>query len=66
MMDRISRVTLLWIMGILLIACFAITWKLTNDHWKIELVKRGHAHWVVKNESGAVEWQWIQPKADAK
>ena len=62
MMDRISRVTLLWIMGILVAACFGITWKLTNDHWKVELVKRGYAKWVVKDDKGSVEWQWVAQK----
>lgn len=59
---KISRVTMLWIMIFLVFMAFIVTFKFTNDYWKVELVKRGHAKWVVMNEKGVVEWQWSAPK----
>lgn len=59
---KISRLTMLWIMVVLVFACFIVTFKFTNDYWKVELIKRGHARWVVKDEKGTIEWQWIEKK----
>lgn len=59
---KISRLTMLWIMILLVFMAFIVTYKFTNDYWKVELVKRGHAKWVVTNENGIVEWQWAAPK----
>lgn len=59
---KISRLTMLWIMVFLVFACFIVTFKFTNDYWKVELIKRGHARWVVKDDKGNVEWQWIEKK----
>lgn len=59
---KISRLLMLWIMLFLVVLCFVLTWKFTNDYWKVELVKRGHAKWVVTNEKGTVEWKWTEPK----
>lgn len=59
---KISRLTMLWIMIFLVFLCFVATFKFTNDYWKVELVKRGHAKWVVTNEKGIVEWQWTESK----
>jgi len=59
---KISRLTMLWIMIFLVIACFVATFKFTNDYWKVELVKRGHAKWVVKDDKGTVQWEWVDSK----
>lgn len=59
---KISRLTMLWIMIPLVFMVFIVTYKFTNDYWKAELVRRGHAKWVVTNENGAVEWQWTASK----
>lgn len=59
---KISRLTMLWIMVFLVFMCFIVTFKFTNDYWKVELIKRGHARWVVKDDKGTVEWQWIEKK----
>lgn len=37
-----------------------VSWRLTDDHWKAEMVKRGYAHWVVTSDQGQVEWEWIE------
>jgi hypothetical protein len=56
-----SRVTLLWIMAFLVSLSIFLSWKFTADHWRVELVKRGHARWVVMNEKGSVQWEWVTP-----
>lgn len=59
---KISRLTLVWVMILLVMICFFVTFKFTTDYWKVELVKRGHAKWVVKDEAGTVRWEWAAPK----
>jgi hypothetical protein len=49
-------------MVFLVVICFFVTFKFTNDYWKVELIKRGHARWVVKDDKGTVEWQWKESK----
>lgn len=59
---KISRLTMLWIMIALVVLCSCATFKFVNDYWRVELVKRGHAKWVVKDDKGTVEWQWSEIK----
>lgn len=59
---KISKLTLVWIMVVLVVICFCTTFKFVNDYWRVELVKRGHAKWVVKDDKGTVEWQWTESK----
>lgn len=63
---KISRLTMAWISVFLVFMCFVLTYKFTTDSWRAELVKRGHAKWVVKDEKGAVQWEWVAPKGVEK
>lgn len=59
---KISKLTLVWIMVFLVATCFFVTYNFTNKYWMVELVKRGHAKWVVTNDKGTVQWQWTESK----
>ena len=40
---------------------FALTIPATNDHWRVEITKRGGGDWYIDKE-GKLGWKWmVQP-----
>lgn len=42
------------------IASAVVTWKLTKEHWQLEAIQSGSAHWAT-TESGSAEFAWGPP-----
>jgi hypothetical protein len=51
-------------MGLIMVSfvVWAFTWRITTDSWQSELVRRGHARWVITSDQGQTKWEWISSK----
>jgi len=52
--------------GVMLAAgvTFALTIPATNDHWRVEITKRGGGAWSI-DKDGNIGWKWlVQPVSD--